>query len=157
MALRPLEAVHHLQHLSEFFKSIFPRTHDLHGELLLYMAEVVRNSFAVAHHSLILVFFEDAGVAFGRDVHHVFLDIVDVHVALAEHVAALVDITLDEEGHDELVEAADFVAREEALLIGHRLHPVGPLLLQPLNHRVLEGLPSHVGAFTASAGLITRS
>ena len=129
MTLCSLEALQDLQHQAEFLKSITPRLYVLCCELMLDLAEIICHLLAITKHIGVLVFLENYSITIRRDRHHILLNIVDIHVALSKHISTLVNITLQEESYNVLVEALDFMLREEALLICDCLHEVWALLL----------------------------
>ena len=103
MALGSFEAVQNWEHDSQFRDRIFPALHILHSELVVDLIELVGHALALSHDLDELILLKHLRIAFWCQTHKVLFDVVDIHVALSQQVASLVDITLDEESYYQLV------------------------------------------------------
>ena len=61
------------------------------------------------HHFDKLVFLEDLWLPHGCKAHQVPFNVVKVHVALSQHVATRVDVTLNKKGEHELIQTLHFL------------------------------------------------
>ena len=153
MALCPLETVKYLKHRAELCQCFFDFLSVVESNLPLNDAELVSNASTILQESRKVIFLKDLGQSLRRQAHQVFLDIVDVHVALSQHVASSIHVSLHKEGEHQLIKALDFLSSEVALLVSDSFNEVRALLHEPGHHGVSECLPRDVSALTSRAWL----
>ena len=103
MTLSTIEAVKDLEHDTKFLQSISDLICIILSDLPLNETELVSHTLAIRHESREVFFLKDLWKAGRSQTHQILLNIVNIHVTLAKHVAALVNVTLDEECEDKLV------------------------------------------------------